>query len=138
MVSRRPPLLVMAIQHVMKLLQSEVSHTGDYGDREALLPLLQLFRELLIMVRTISLSLSCLSQHVHIILCTPSPIQNAPIDTISTYQTLMEFYMWPVAYAKFTQRVLDLILMEGRSKGTCFRRKLMSEHEMGVRPHSTK
>ena len=58
MVSRRPSLLVTAIQHVMKLLKSEVSHTGDYGDREALLPLLQLFRELLIMVRTSSLSLS--------------------------------------------------------------------------------
>ena len=64
--------------------------------------------------------------------------QNAPIDMISTYQTLMEFYMWPVAHAEFTQRVLDLILMEGRSKGTSFRRKLMSEHEMGVRPRSTK
>ena len=68
----------------------------------------------------------------------PPPPQNAPIDMISTYQTLMEFYMWPVAHAEFTQRVLDLILMEGRSKGTCFRRKLMSEHEMGVRPRSTK
>ncbi len=53
--SRRPALLVTAMQHVMKLLQSEVSHTGDYGDREALLPLLQLFRELLIMVRALSL-----------------------------------------------------------------------------------
>ena len=77
--------------------------------------------------------------HAHmIIFVPPPPSQNAPIDMISTYQTLMEFYMWPVAHAEFTQRVLDLILMEGRSKGTCFRRKLMSENDMGVRPRSTK
>ena len=57
---------------------------------------------------------------------------------IVTYQTLMEFYMWPVAHAEFTQRVLDLILLEGRSKGTSFRRKLMSEQDLGVRLQSTK
>ena len=46
--------------------------------------------------------------------------------------------MWPVAHAEFTRRVLDLILLEGRSKGTNFRRKLMSEQDMGMRPRHSK
>ena len=46
--------------------------------------------------------------------------------------------MWPVAHAEFTQRVLDLILSEGRSKGTNFRKQLLSEHNLGLRPHNTR
>ena len=51
LVARSPALLNMATQHVLTILQTEVQHVQDYGDREVLLPLLHLFREFLTMVR---------------------------------------------------------------------------------------
>lgn len=55
MVSRFPDLLNIATQHLLSLLNKEVSHTHDYGDREVLLPLLHLFQEFLTMVRQLTL-----------------------------------------------------------------------------------
>ena len=77
MVSRRPSLLPTAIQHVMQLLKSEVSHSQDLGDREALLPLLHLFRELLTMVSW-SLSLSPTLFPLFLSLTTLYPLMTVP------------------------------------------------------------
>ena len=55
MVSRFPDLLNIATQHLLSLLNKEVSHTHDYGDREVLLPLLHLFQEFLTMVCQLTL-----------------------------------------------------------------------------------
>lgn len=48
--ARSPQLLEVAMTHVLMILNGEVSHSQDYGEREVLLPLLHLFREFLIMV----------------------------------------------------------------------------------------
>ena len=50
LVSKKPDLLKEATIQVLNILQREVSHSQDYGDAEVLLPMLHLFRELLIMV----------------------------------------------------------------------------------------
>jgi len=42
------------MSHVLSILNGEVSHTADYGEKEVLLPLLHLFREFLIMVGVVS------------------------------------------------------------------------------------
>ena len=49
--ARSPHLLNVAMTHVLMILNGEVSHSQDYGEKEVLLPLLHLFREFLIMVR---------------------------------------------------------------------------------------
>lgn len=48
--TRSPHLLHVAMNHVLKVLKGEISHSTDYGEKEILLPLLHLFREFLIMV----------------------------------------------------------------------------------------
>ncbi len=49
LVSRKPHLLQQATNQVLGIIK-EISHSQDYGDREALLPMLHLFRELITMV----------------------------------------------------------------------------------------
>ena len=68
----------------------------------------------------------------------PLLLQMSPIDVVDVYQTMMEYYTWPLVHSEYTQRVLDLILLEGKIKGTTFRRKLFVEHDMGIRPSTTK
>jgi len=51
LVSKKPHLLKEATVSVLNIIQKEISHSQDYNDREMLLPMLHLFRELLTMVR---------------------------------------------------------------------------------------
>jgi len=65
-------------------------------------------------------------------------IQLGPVDTIEVYQAVIPFYTWPLAHADFTRRVLDMILMEGKVRGTTFRRKLMAEQDVGLKMYATR
>ena len=40
--------------------------------------------------------------------------------------------MWPATHAEYTKRALDLVLLE-KVRGTTFRRKMMAEHDLGVK-----
>ena len=51
MVSRNPGLLKAALQHIIKLLKTEVSGNQEHGEKEVLLPLLHMFKEFVTMVR---------------------------------------------------------------------------------------
>ena len=51
MVSRNPSLLKAAVQHIIKLLRTEVSGHQELGETELLLPLLHMFKEFITMVR---------------------------------------------------------------------------------------
>lgn len=45
-----PHLLEVAMTQVLMILNGDISHSQDYGEKEVLLPLLHLFREFLVMV----------------------------------------------------------------------------------------
>ena len=55
------------------------------------------------------------------------------MDLVEAYQVVMPFYMLPVTHAEPAKRTLDLVLLEGKVKGTTFRRKIMAEHDLGVK-----
>ncbi len=49
----------------------------------------------------------------------------------------MSFYMWPVTHAECAKRVLDLLVQEGKVRGTSFRRKLLVENDLGLKLKKT-
>ncbi|XP_064406561.1 uncharacterized protein LOC135351490 isoform X2 [Halichondria panicea] len=112
LVSCKPHLLQQATNQVLGIIKKEISHSHDYGDGEVLLPMLHLFRELITML--------------------------GPVDTMEVYRAVIPFYTWPLAHAEFSRRVLDLILLEGKVRGTNFRRKVMAEQNVGVKLHATR
>lgn len=64
--------------------------------------------------------------------------QLGQIETVDTYQTLMPFYVWPYTHSEYTKKVLDLILLEGKVKGTSYRRNIAAEHDLGIKPATVK
>lgn len=64
-------------------------------------------------------------------------IQMFPVDRSQAYQAVMPFYMWPVAHAECSRRVLDLLVQEGKVRGTSFRRKLLVESNLGLKLKNT-
>ena len=69
-------------------------------------------------------------------LCPPS--QMTQVDTMDAYQSVMPYYMWPVPHSESAKKVLDLIMQEGRVKGTAFRRKILQEMDVGIKLKTTK
>ena len=55
------------------------------------------------------------------------------MDLVEAYQSVRPFYMWPATHAEYTKRALDLVLLEEKVRGTTFRRKMMAEHDLGVK-----
>ena len=60
------------------------------------------------------------------------------IDTMDAYRSILQFYMWPLVYSESARKVLDLIMQEGRVKGMTFRRRVLQEHDVGVKLRTTK
>ena len=53
LVSQSSTLLLVAMQHMLQILKTDIAHAQECGDREILLPLLHLFKVFLTMVTTI-------------------------------------------------------------------------------------
>ena len=59
------------------------------------------------------------------------------MDWAEAYRAVMPFYMWPVAHAECSQRILSLLAQEGKVQGTSFRRKLLVENNLGLKLKNT-
>ena len=40
------------------------------------------------------------------------------------------FYMWPLAYAESAKKTLDVVLLEIKSRGSAFRRRMLVEQDL--------
>ena len=61
-----------------------------------------------------------------------------PVNTVEVYRSLMPFYMWPVSHSEYTRGVLDQVMQEGRVRGTTFRRRVLTEQDVGLSHTETK
>jgi hypothetical protein len=102
------------VHHITLCLGNMAVHgqtSSEQGDHEGLLPLLQLLRDLVTM--------------------------QFPVERGEVYRAVMPFYMWPVAHAECSRRLLSLLAMEGKVSGTSFRRKLLVESNLGLQLKNT-
>jgi hypothetical protein len=102
-----------AVHHVLSTLGKVALHgqSTEQGDREDMLPLLQLLKDFVTML--------------------------LPVDRGKAYQAVMPFYMWPIAHAECSRRVLGFLAEEGKVCGTSFRRKLLVESNLGLKLRNT-
>ena len=61
-----------------------------------------------------------------------------PMDREGVYRALMPFYMWPASHGECARNILALLILEGKVRGTSFRRKLLVENDLGLKLKHTK
>ena len=65
-------------------------------------------------------------QHTHM------HTQTSDVNIAEAYQVVYPFYMWPLAYAESAKKTLDVVLLEMKSRGSAFRRRMLLEQDLGL------
>lgn len=77
------------------------------------------------------------SRRIHPVHLVSFTSQMFPVEKGETYRAVMPFYMWPVAHAECSRRLLSLLAQEGKVPGTSFRRKILVESNLGLQLRNT-
>lgn len=70
--------------------------------------------------------------HTHMYTHTHTHEQTSDVNIAEAYQVVYPFYMWPLAYAESARKTLDVVLLEMKTRGSAFRRRMLVEQDLGL------